>query len=105
MLKPPLLEHTIPDRAYSWTPPVDKGLCGRAGARNETGGFNTFLGVESGHGNKAGSGNVCIGYRAGFNSAGSGNVYIGREAGLSNTISDRLYIANSYFPLIYGEFD
>jgi hypothetical protein len=49
-----------------------------------------------------------MGYQAGFNnSTGSGNVFLGYMAGYYETGSDRLYIANSDAdpPLIYGQFD
>jgi len=58
-------------------------------ASNTTGRFNTAIGVG------AGSSNV----------AGSGNVYLGYQAGFSETGSDKLYIANNgTAPLIYGDF-
>jgi len=56
---------------------------------------NTAIGHEAGHDNMYGTGNIFIGYQAGFNTATYGP-----------TTSNKLYIenSNSATPLIYGDF-
>jgi hypothetical protein len=73
---------------------------------------NTGIGSSSLQNKTIGAQNTALGYGAG-NGAGStgstvsGNVLIGYEAGYNLTQSNRLYIENSSSasPLIYGEFD
>ncbi len=78
---------------------------------NQEGSYNTIIGFEAGRGTSlhSNTGNVFVGYRAGFSAAtGSDkNVFLGYDAGFSETGSNKLYIenSNSTSPLIYGEFD
>ena len=55
-----------------------------------TGGQNTALGMGAGFLNNTGSGNIFVGYQAGYNETGSNNLYIDN----SSTVD----------PLIYGDF-
>ena len=65
----------------------------KANYYNQNGSYNTVIGYEAGHGNSQQdiTGNVFIGYQAGYNETGSNKLYI------ENTSSDK--------PLIYGDFD
>jgi hypothetical protein len=77
-----------------------------AGNTNSTGSYNTMLGFYAGDGSDpADSNNTYVGALAGYK--GTGNVMIGYKAGFNETRSNILYIANSETttPLIYGEFD
>jgi|GEM_PF-2172028 len=87
------------------------------GVGNATGNYikngneNVFLGNSAGRGvgiNTVNN-NVIVGAFAGQNNEGSGNVFLGYKAGFYNGIfsSNKLYIenSNSTDPLIYGEFD
>ncbi|MCD4735751.1 MAG: fibrobacter succinogenes major paralogous domain-containing protein, partial [Bacteroidales bacterium] len=77
---------------------------------NTTGQGNTAIGVHANKYNEEGSNNTIIGYLAGgktqFHNK-SGNVFLGFMAGYNETGSYKLYIDNSDIttPLIYGEFD
>jgi hypothetical protein len=91
------------------------------GNYNTAMGCGALNGLKGGHGNTAagyladsyneyGSNNTILGYEAGRATSRhnkSGNVFIGYKAGYSELGDDRLYIANSdtTAPLIYGEFD
>jgi hypothetical protein len=77
---------------------------------NTTGGYNVGIGIEVNRMNQTGSQNTIIGYQAGrgFNLHNkSGNIFLGYQAGYDETGSNKLYIENSdsSTPLIYGEFD
>jgi len=74
---------------------------------NSTGEFNVAVGVRALQLNQTGQRNTAIGVSAGSEILGSGNVVIGYNAGFNETGSNRLYLSNSStdFPLIYGEFD
>jgi len=77
---------------------------------NTTGDYNTALGNGANHYNETGSNNTIVGARAGRGGSEhskSGNVFLGYEAGYSETGDNKLYIENSSSssPLIYGEFD
>jgi trimeric autotransporter adhesin len=80
---------------------------GFAGYMNTEGTGNTFIGSSAGQANTTSSENTYIGTSAGYHSVGSGNILIGYQAGFDELLSDRLYISNSSTstPLIYGEFD
>lgn len=76
---------------------------------NTTGSQNTAIGSQSLFHNAGGSQNTAIGYMSGYGSVGetaTGNVFIGYQAGFYEGGSNKLYIANSntYDPLIYGDF-
>lgn len=73
------------------------------------GNYNTVIGYSADFYN-SGSNNTIIGYAAGAGTSGhvkSGNVFVGFQAGYSETEDNKLYIENSTSstPLIYGEFD
>ncbi len=77
---------------------------------NFSGNANVALGFQSNYFNETGENNTLIGTRAGYGSTGnsfSGNVFIGYQAGYNETASDKLYIENSDSdtPLIWGDFD
>jgi hypothetical protein len=77
--------------------------------QNTTGAQNTAVGFNSNYNNQTGSYNTIIGYEAGKGAAlhsKSGNVFIGYQAGYSETGSNKLYIDNSNTasPLIGGDF-
>ncbi len=77
---------------------------------NRTGATNTAIGGFALYSNPFGSYNTAIGYNAGRGSYGvsiSGNVFIGYRAGYYELGDNNLYIENSdtIAPLIYGEFD
>lgn len=68
---------------------------------------NTSIGFKSSSFIQTGNYNVVLGAYAGFtNASGSGNLFLGYQAGYSETGSNKLYIANSSTstPLIYGDF-
>ena len=76
---------------------------------SKTGLGNTVIGSHADYYNLQGNSNTIIGTQAGYGSTThtkSGNVFIGYRAGFFETGSDKLYIANSStnFPLIYGNF-
>jgi hypothetical protein len=68
------------------------------------------VGYGANYFNQGGSYNTIIGYEAGRGTSAhskSGNVFMGYKAGFHERSSNRLYIANSdtRIPLVYGEFD
>lgn len=74
-----------------------------------TGSDNTVVGSEANRFNTAGTQNTIIGKEAGrgtVNHSKSGNVFIGFKAGYNDTTDNKLYIENSSSatPLIYGDF-
>jgi phage baseplate assembly protein gpV len=77
--------------------------------RNINGGYNIGIGYQANYYNQEGSQNTIIGCQAGRGTSDhdkSGNVFLGYKAGYSETESNKLYIENSDGPpLIYGEFD
>jgi len=75
-----------------------------------SGSYNVAIGSSTDRYNKSGSNNTIIGFYAGrgsYNISKSGNVFLGYKAGYSETGDNKLYIENSddTMPLIYGEFD
>lgn len=78
--------------------------------QNTTGNCNVAIGSSANYQNQTGGNNTIIGYEAGRGNSlhsKSGNVFIGYQAGYNETGSNKLYIenSNSSSPLIYGEFD
>jgi trimeric autotransporter adhesin len=76
---------------------------------NTTGNNNTTIGIQANRFNEAGSNNTIIGFRAGMGTSAhnkSGNVFLGYQAGYNETGSNKLYIenSNSATPLIGGDF-
>ncbi|MCK4357574.1 MAG: tail fiber domain-containing protein [Candidatus Cloacimonetes bacterium] len=76
---------------------------------NTTGNNNTVNGFYANHFNQTGSYNTIIGYAAGKGTAlhdKSGNVFLGYQAGYNEIGDNKLYIenSNSSSPLIYGDF-
>jgi len=76
---------------------------------NTTGGYNISIGPFADYRNLGGSQNVLIGYQAGsssMNHSKSGNIRIGYYAGYGDTTDSKLYIenSNSSTPLIWGDF-
>ena len=76
---------------------------------NTTGNYNIGIGYDSNRLNQEGSKNTIIGYKAGRGSSAhnkSGNVFLGYQAGYNETGNDKLYIenSNSSSPLIWGDF-
>jgi len=76
---------------------------------NTTGSYNVVLGSEANMYNLEGSNNTIVGYKAGRGTADhnkSGNIFIGYQAGYHETGDNKLYINNdsSGLPLIYGDF-
>ncbi|MCP4551839.1 MAG: hypothetical protein GY834_07320, partial [Bacteroidetes bacterium] len=76
---------------------------------NTTGDKNTALGFGANAFNKAGDRNVALGFKAGRGASlhsKSGNVFLGYKAGYYETGDNKLYIDNSNTdaPLIYGDF-
>jgi len=76
---------------------------------NTVGNFNVAVGMNANLNNQEGSQNTIIGQGAGHGAAvhnKSGNVFLGYQAGYSETTDNKLYIQNSNatFPLIYGDF-
>jgi len=77
---------------------------------NSSGENNIGIGYGALEYNKTGSNNTAVGFMAGFgtyNYSVSGNVFLGYKAGYHETSNNKLYIENSdaTAPLIYGEFD
>lgn len=75
-----------------------------------TGIENVALGYASGYRNQGGSQNTYIGFRAGYGASSnsqSGNIFLGYMAGYNEVGSNNLYIHNSDTanPLIYGDFE
>ncbi len=75
-------------------------------ALNTMGIHNTAVGGRALNTNATGEKNTAFGTFAGFLCAGSGNVFLGFSAGYYETGSDKLYIdnTNTTTPLIYGDF-
>jgi len=76
---------------------------------NTTGSYNIGIGVSANYHNREGSENTIIGFRAGYGThlnSISGNVFIGYKAGYYETGDNKLYIENtdSSTPLIWGDF-
>jgi hypothetical protein len=94
--------------AYNTTGTGNTFLGYGAGLNSTVGSNNTFVGNIAGNPNKAGDENTCVGAFAGYSSDpnGSGNVFVGFAAGYGASGSNKLYIGNALFepPLIYGDF-
>ena len=80
-----------------------------AGHENVGGNNNTTIGYNTNYYNQAGGNNTIIGFEAGKGTAlhnKSGNVFLGYQAGFNETGSNKLYIenSNSSSPLIGGDF-
>jgi len=78
--------------------------------RNTSGSTNICIGNWANYYNQEGNHNVIIGIRAGKGTqphSKSGNIFIGYRAGFYDTTDNKLYINNSdtIAPLLYGEFD
>ncbi len=76
---------------------------------NTTGHFNTGIGYQANRYNQEGSNNTIIGYEAGKGTSAhdkSGNVFLGYQAGYNEIGDNKLYIENSDSdtPLIGGDF-
>jgi trimeric autotransporter adhesin len=73
---------------------------------DSTGNYNTILGYYALVGNRNGSNNTSIGALTGNANKGSGNVFIGYQAGFWETGSRKFYLADTLLnpPLIYGDF-
>ncbi len=76
---------------------------------NTIGAKNVSIGFMANSNNQTGSNNTIIGYNAGKGSSvhsNSGNIFLGFEAGFNETGSNKLYIenSNSATPLIGGDF-
>ncbi|NOY51903.1 MAG: hypothetical protein GXO88_15230 [Chlorobi bacterium] len=85
------------------------GFGAAAMASNTTGTYNTIVGVHANFYNVEGWNNTIVGAEAGKGSAlhnKSGNVFLGYQAGYFETNSNKLYIenSNSTTPLIGGDF-
>lgn len=77
---------------------------------NTTGNYNVSIGMNSNVYNQEGSQNTIVGHGAGsglVTHSKSGNIFLGYQAGYSESSNNKLYIQNSNatFPLIYGDFD
>jgi len=82
----------------------------RSSYSNTIGENNIAIGRLTNYYNETGSNNTIIGFEAGKGSSShdkSGNVFLGYQAGYFDTTDNKLYIenSNSITPLIYGEFD
>ena len=84
---------------------------GTGALQNNTGNYNIAIGFQANQDNQNGSRNTLIGYMAGDSDGTtthdkSGNIFLGYQAGYNETRSDKLYIenSNSSSPLIYGDF-
>lgn len=78
--------------------------------KNLFGNGNIGIGAYSNYFNKDGNNNTIIGFEAGKGTADhnkSGNIFIGYQAGFNETTDNKLYIENSSSsnPLIYGDFN
>ena len=76
---------------------------------NTTGHYNVGIGANANSYNEEGSNNTIIGYEAGKGlgiHSKSGNIFLGYQAGYYETGSNKLYIenSNSSLPLIWGDF-
>lgn len=88
----------------------NSGIGYRAGYYNTTGNYNIVLGGFADYRNQHGSQNTIIGYHAGTGGSyhsKTGNIHIGYQAGYNDTTDNKLYIENSasLTPLIWGDFD
>ncbi|MCB9211664.1 MAG: tail fiber domain-containing protein [Ignavibacteriales bacterium] len=77
--------------------------------QNTLGSANIAIGFQANHLNEEGNNNTIIGYQAGRGSAihdKTGNIFLGYQAGYFETGSNKLYIENSTSssPLIWGDF-
>jgi len=79
---------------------------------NTTGNYNVGVGLGANYNNQAGSKNTIIGHMAGQGTAlhsKSGNIFLGYQAGFNETGNNKLYITNSGVDknnsLIWGDFD
>jgi len=79
---------------------------GAALINDSIGSNNTAIGHWALYYNKSGNNNTVLGKDAGKNILGSGNIHIGYQAGYNDTSSNKLYVSNSNTstPLIYGDF-
>lgn len=78
-------------------------------SQNTSGHYNVGIGGEANRYNQTGSNNTIIGHNAGRGTTlhnKSGNIFIGYQAGYNETGSNKLYIANTNTatPLISGDF-
>lgn len=81
-----------------------------AAGNNTTGSSNVTIGYASNYFNETGGNNTIIGYKAGRGTSihnKTGNIFLGYQAGYNETASNKLYIENSDSdsPLIGGDFD
>ena len=88
---------------------VNTAVGNQALYRNVSGNYNTAIGFSANHYNQNGSNNTIIGYAAGSGTEDhdkSGNVFLGFQAGYFETGDNKLYIenSNSEAPLIGGDF-
>ena len=96
---------------YNSTGQGNVGVGFEAGRYKQAGNYNTLIGYNAGRvgSNHDKSNCVIIGADAGAGSSatGSGNILLGYMAGYNESGSNKLYIenSNSAAPLIYGEFD
>ena len=96
---------------YNTTGTGNVGVGFEAGRHKQAGNYNTLIGHNAGRvgANHDKSNCVIIGANAGggTSATGSGNIFLGYQAGYNESGSNKLYIenSNSATPLIYGEFD
>jgi hypothetical protein len=106
-------ENTALGRAAIWSNTEGSyniGIGENALGYNTVGNNNIGIGTFSNRNNESGSNNTIIGHEAGRGSSKhskSGNIFLGYQAGYNDTTDNKLYIenSNSVTPLIYGEFD
>ncbi|MCB0744020.1 MAG: hypothetical protein KDC67_08960, partial [Ignavibacteriae bacterium] len=77
---------------------------------NTIGSYNIGIGSEANSYNQTGSYNTIIGFQAGQGTSvhnKSGNIFLGYQAGFNETSDNKLYIenSNSSSPLIWGDFE
>jgi len=100
---------------YNNTTGSDNTFMGFAsGYKNTIGNKNILIGQAAGYENITGENNVLVGAEAGTNIEGSGNICLGYRAGYDEIGHNKLYIDNNYYnedndsltnaPLIYGDF-
>ncbi len=95
---------------YSLTVGIENNVVGNNALQNLVNGYyNSVLGYMAGFNMTGGSSNTLIGFEAGYGSSPhtkSGNVFLGYKAGYYETGSNKLYIenSNSATPLIGGDF-
>ena len=95
---------------YNTTGGSNTSLGASALGNNTTGNNNVGVGYFANHGNQHGANNTMIGYRAGGTSSihnKSGNIFLGYMAGYHEMDDNKLYINNdsSASPLIWGDFE